>query len=56
MEKNCILINPYLYSSGAINSLTDVVVYLWPSRTLFALQLPLLRRFGLLITFSTGLV
>jgi len=56
MKKECILINPYLYSSGAINSFTDVVVYLWPSRTLFALQMPLLRRLGLLATFSAGLV
>ncbi|KAF2828821.1 hypothetical protein CC86DRAFT_465545 [Ophiobolus disseminans] len=56
MKKRCILINPYLYSSGAINSFTDVVVYLWPSRTLFALQMPLLRRLGLLATFSAGLV
>ncbi|KZM26396.1 uncharacterized protein EKO05_0004787 [Ascochyta rabiei] len=55
-EEKCILINPYLYSSGAVNSLTDVIVYLWPSRTLFSLQLPLLRRLGLLVTFSAGLV
>jgi hypothetical protein len=56
VKKQCILINPYLYSSGAINSFTDVIVYLWPSRTLFALQLPLLRRLGLLATFSMGLM
>ncbi|KAF9696941.1 hypothetical protein EKO04_004934 [Ascochyta lentis] len=56
MKKKCILINPYLYSSGAVNSLTDVIVYLWPSRTLFTLELPLLRRLGLLVTFSAGLV
>lgn len=55
-KKACIDINAYLYSSGTINSLTDVVVYLWPSHTLFALQLPLAKRIGLCITFSAGLM
>jgi len=55
-KKDCIDINTYLYTVGAINSLTDIVVYLWPSRTLFALDLPLAKRLGLCFTFAAGLV
>lgn len=55
-KKSCIDINTYLYTAGAINSLTDIVVYLWPSRTLFELNMPLAKRLGLCLTFSAGLV
>ncbi|ORX94675.1 hypothetical protein BCR34DRAFT_608199 [Clohesyomyces aquaticus] len=56
VKKSCIPINNYVYSSCAINSATDVVIYLWPSRTLFALHMSLLKRLGLFVTFSAGLV
>ncbi|GME23701.1 Integral membrane protein [Neofusicoccum parvum] len=41
-------------TAAALNSLGDLLVYLWPVRFLFKLQMPLKHRLGLIILFSLG--
>ncbi|KXJ87329.1 hypothetical protein Micbo1qcDRAFT_99711, partial [Microdochium bolleyi] len=48
--------NITIFVNASLNSVIDVVVYLWPIRPLWALQLPTQQRLGLVALFSMGLI
>lgn len=43
-----------LESTAALNSLGDLLVFLWPVKFLFKLQMPLKHRLELITLFSFG--
>ncbi|PVH99916.1 hypothetical protein DM02DRAFT_593648 [Periconia macrospinosa] len=57
-EKNvdfhCVDMRTTLVTIAALNSLSDVLIYLWPAKPLWSLQLPLKQRLGLISLFSVG--
>ena len=50
----CINQVPYYIVQGALNFVTDVVVVLMPIPILWSLQLPTLRKLGLVVVFLLG--
>ncbi|OCL10707.1 hypothetical protein AOQ84DRAFT_387322 [Glonium stellatum] len=54
--KDCINLEAYLYGTAASNSVTDVIIYVWPVWQLRKIQLPPRRRFSLLFAFTTGCI
>ncbi|KAF2740037.1 hypothetical protein EJ04DRAFT_559494 [Polyplosphaeria fusca] len=50
----CINIRATLVSVAALNSLSDFLVFLWPAKPLWSLQLPLKQRVGLILIFAVG--
>jgi hypothetical protein len=56
VQGECIPIRIVLLVPAAFNSLTDIVVYLWPARTLWKVRQPTLQRFGLVFVFVVGCV
>lgn len=43
-----------LVAIAGLNSLSDFLVYLWPAKPLWSLQLPLKQRIGLILIFAVG--
>jgi hypothetical protein len=41
---------------SALNSLSDLAVFLWPAPNLWDIQLPVKKRLGLILVFSLGVV
>ncbi|KAH7024927.1 uncharacterized protein B0I36DRAFT_250614 [Microdochium trichocladiopsis] len=56
IEGRCLNADVTVYVGASLNSAIDLVVYLWPVRPLWKLQLPSQQRFGLVALFSVGLV
>ncbi|EOD46609.1 integral membrane protein [Neofusicoccum parvum] len=50
----CLHIKALLILTGVLNSVTDFLVFLWPVKTLWQIQLPLLHRVSLVIAFGIG--
>ncbi|KAF2143756.1 uncharacterized protein K452DRAFT_224522 [Aplosporella prunicola CBS 121167] len=50
----CLNIKVVLILTGALNSLTDFTVFLWPVKTLWSIRLPLGQRLGLVLSFGIG--
>lgn len=50
----CLHIKALLILTGALNSVTDFAVFLWPVKTLWQIQLPLLHRCSLVVAFGIG--
>jgi hypothetical protein len=55
-QQSCINIRATLVVVAALNSVSDILVYLFPAKPLWSLQLPLKRRLGLISIFTVGLV
>ncbi|RMZ69085.1 integral membrane [Pyrenophora seminiperda CCB06] len=55
VEPTCIDMGVALEVIAALNSFSDCVVYLWPAKPLWSLQLPIRQRLGLIGLFSVGL-
>ncbi|KAF2120488.1 hypothetical protein BDV96DRAFT_267591 [Lophiotrema nucula] len=53
-RQHCINLRATLVSIAALNSLSDFLVYLWPAKPLWSLQLPLKQRLGLILIFAVG--
>ncbi|ORX93230.1 hypothetical protein BCR34DRAFT_608618 [Clohesyomyces aquaticus] len=53
-KQHCINLRPTLVSIAALNSLSDFLIYLWPAKPLWSLQLPLKQRLGLISIFTMG--
>ncbi|KAL1645156.1 hypothetical protein SLS58_003861 [Diplodia intermedia] len=53
-EASCLHIKELLILTGALNSLTDFCVFLWPVKTLWSIRLPLLQRISLVVAFGIG--
>ncbi|KAF1969850.1 hypothetical protein BU23DRAFT_475610 [Bimuria novae-zelandiae CBS 107.79] len=56
VEIHCVNMHENMIAIGAINTLTDFIVYLWPAQYLWRIQLPLKQRMGLVFVFTCGLV
>ncbi|KAK5652045.1 hypothetical protein OQA88_10948 [Cercophora sp. LCS_1] len=54
IEGTCVEEQPYLFSNAAFNMAADVLVFVMPIPTLWALQLPRRQRLVLLGTFTCG--
>ncbi|KAF2690992.1 hypothetical protein K458DRAFT_438710 [Lentithecium fluviatile CBS 122367] len=54
VEFHCIDMRTTLISIAGLNSLSDFLVYLWPAKPLWSLQLPKKQRLGLICLFSVG--
>ncbi|KAF2789829.1 hypothetical protein K505DRAFT_377943 [Melanomma pulvis-pyrius CBS 109.77] len=54
MEKFCIDRRIFLISTAALNSLTDLLVFLWPAKYIWNIQLPVSQRKGLMASFTLG--
>ncbi|KAK7524660.1 hypothetical protein IWZ03DRAFT_429888 [Phyllosticta citriasiana] len=52
--RNCQNVRALVQATAALNSLGDLLVYLWPANFLFKLRVPLKHKFGLLTLFSVG--
>ncbi|KAF2086338.1 hypothetical protein K490DRAFT_15581, partial [Saccharata proteae CBS 121410] len=55
-KRKCYNETASLIAAAAINTLTDLAVFLWPARFLATLQMPLGERINLIISFSLGLI
>jgi hypothetical protein len=55
-QQSCINIRATLVVVAALNSVSDILIYLFPAKPLWSLQLPLKRRLGLISIFTVGLV
>ncbi|KAL7772140.1 hypothetical protein CFE70_002093 [Pyrenophora teres f. teres 0-1] len=55
-KPECIDMRVALEVIAALNSFSDCVVYLWPAKPLWSLQLPLRQRIGLICLFGIGLL
>ncbi|KAF1994090.1 hypothetical protein P154DRAFT_586904 [Amniculicola lignicola CBS 123094] len=53
-KQHCINLRVTLIIIAAFNSLSDFLVYLWPAKPLWSLQLPLKQRIGLVVIFAVG--
>ncbi|OJD36415.1 uncharacterized protein BKCO1_11000147 [Diplodia corticola] len=53
-EASCLHVKELLILTGALNSLTDFCVFLWPVKTLWSIRLPLLQRISLVVAFGIG--
>jgi hypothetical protein len=43
-------------ATQGVNSISDLLIFLWPARTLWGVRLPKQQRFGLVFVFSIGVV
>lgn len=50
----CIHRGRLIIAAAALNSFTDVIVFLWPARFLWDVQLPKEQRLGLIGLFCVG--
>ncbi|OCK73749.1 hypothetical protein K432DRAFT_339882 [Lepidopterella palustris CBS 459.81] len=55
-HKRCINWKASLVSTAALNSTSDLVVYLWPALYVWNIQLPWRQRVGLIFVFCAGVV
>ncbi|KAF2491840.1 hypothetical protein BU16DRAFT_442499, partial [Lophium mytilinum] len=53
---SCITSRKFYLASGALNSLSDFLVFLWPARALWKIQLPIKQRLGLITVFASGCI
>ncbi|KAF2838723.1 hypothetical protein M501DRAFT_934971, partial [Patellaria atrata CBS 101060] len=53
-NKCCINLRVMLITTAALNKLTDFLIFLWPCRTLWKVQLSPKQRIGLVLTFACG--
>lgn len=56
VEIHCVDMRTNMITIGAINTATDFLIYLWPARYLWRIQLPLKQRLGLVFVFTCGLI
>ncbi|KAF2498106.1 hypothetical protein BU16DRAFT_445842, partial [Lophium mytilinum] len=56
VDKKCIDFKAALLSFAALNSLSDFLVFLWPARSLWSIQLPVKQRLGLILVFAVGII
>ncbi|KAK0663685.1 hypothetical protein DIS24_g1031 [Lasiodiplodia hormozganensis] len=56
IQRDCVDVLTLLVATAALNSLGDLLVYLWPIKFLFKLQMPLKHRLGLILLFSFGCI
>ena len=56
IEIHCVDMQANMIAIGAINTITDFLVYLWPARYLWRIRLPLKQRVGLVFVFTCGLI
>lgn len=54
VKVKCINMRATLVSTAALNSLSDFLVYLWPARYLWDVQLPKEQRIALISAFTVG--
>ncbi|KAF2182202.1 hypothetical protein K469DRAFT_637002 [Zopfia rhizophila CBS 207.26] len=54
VKQSCINLRATLVSIAALNSVSDFLVYLWPAKPLWTIQLPLKQRLGLIFIFAIG--
>ncbi|CAI6262960.1 unnamed protein product [Periconia digitata] len=54
VDFQCIDMRLTLITLATLNSISDILVYLWPAKPLWSLQLPLRQRLGLICLFSVG--
>ncbi|OCK83484.1 hypothetical protein K432DRAFT_290959, partial [Lepidopterella palustris CBS 459.81] len=55
-DAKCISLRKYYLASGILNSVSDFLVFLWPARSLWQIQLPLKQRLGLIAVFASGCI
>ncbi|KAF1840961.1 uncharacterized protein K460DRAFT_321640 [Cucurbitaria berberidis CBS 394.84] len=56
VKQKCINMRLSFVVIAALNSFSDFVIYLWPAKPLWSLQLPIKQRLGLIFLFSIGLL
>ncbi|KAK7517506.1 hypothetical protein IWZ03DRAFT_173593 [Phyllosticta citriasiana] len=56
MLKACVKHYEFVLASGALNTLSDLFIFLWPSRFVLGLRLPREKRIGLIILFTLGIM
>ncbi|KAL5432115.1 hypothetical protein PMIN07_003422 [Paraphaeosphaeria minitans] len=56
VEIHCVDMRANMITIGAINTATDFLIYLWPTRYLWRIQVPLKQRLGLVFVFTCGLI
>lgn len=54
ITQDCINIHPTLVSIATLNSISDFLVFLWPAKQLWSVQLPRKQRVGLILMFAIG--
>ncbi|KAK8190442.1 uncharacterized protein BKA78DRAFT_344611 [Phyllosticta capitalensis] len=54
--KSCLKHHDFVLAGGALNTFSDLWIFLWPLRFVLGLKLPKEKRFGLMILFSLGLI
>ncbi|OCK81925.1 hypothetical protein K432DRAFT_350062 [Lepidopterella palustris CBS 459.81] len=55
-NRKCINLKAYLFGTAATNTFSDILVYLWPARQLWDIQLPLKQRISLIFVFTLGCI
>ena len=55
-EGSCIDKAAFYVASGAINVVTDILIFVLPLPTIWTLQVPPRQRFGLVLVFMTGIL
>ncbi|KAL1958127.1 hypothetical protein VTO42DRAFT_5167 [Malbranchea cinnamomea] len=55
-EKNCVNIEAFFIATAAINSLTDLMVYLYPIHYLWQIKMATAKKVGLIICFCLGVM
>jgi len=53
-QKTCIDFRAAFLAAAALNSFSDFLVFLWPARALWNIQLPVKQRVGLILVFAVG--
>lgn len=43
-------------ATQAVNSVSDLLIFLWPARTLWGVRLPMRQKLGLVFVFSIGVM
>lgn len=43
-------------ATQGVNSVSDLLIFLWPARTLWGVRVPKQQRFGLVFVFSIGVM
>ncbi|OCK91609.1 uncharacterized protein K441DRAFT_688848 [Cenococcum geophilum 1.58] len=55
-QKTCIDFRAAFLAAAALNSFSDFLVFLWPARALWNIQLPVKQRVGLILVFAVGCI
>ena len=53
-EYSCIDEPAFNFSAQILNSVSDILIFLWPVRTLWSVRVPVRQRLGLVFVFSIG--